>query len=42
MGKLRYFDGILRYFSKANMPLRKTVRYFLTVCRDTSRYFDDI
>jgi len=31
MGMLRYFDGISRYFSKANMPLRKMLRYFLTV-----------
>jgi len=52
MGELWYFYSILRYFSKANMPLRKTVRYFLTVYRDIlwyiaiycgiSRYFDDI
>jgi len=41
MGKLRYFDGILQYFSKAKVPLRNTVRYFWTVYRDISRYFDD-
>jgi len=33
MGKLWYFDGILRYFSKANMPLCNTVRYFWMVYR---------
>ena len=33
MGKLRYFDGILRYFSKVNMPLRNTVQYCWTVYR---------
>jgi len=42
MDKQRYFDGILQYFSKANMPLCKTIQYFLMVYRDISRYFDDI
>jgi len=41
MGKLRYFYGILWYFSKPNMPLRNTVQYFWTVYRDISWYFDD-